>query len=290
MRVVEPRHFSNLKPKKVKSKRKVYALVLLPFLLVGLWYGWQHPPKIRLNNSKQPANSAQSLTPTDESNKPKTIKTFTGNDFKVLFQSLAHPNTQPFSEPPEITGNAAADARIRQLAEARGYRLSSIPVTALVRTDEATRNNDDLLQPLAYESWVKLKAAAQAEGIPIVLYSGYRSPEFQRGLFLERLYARNVTAEMIANGRADAAIQATLIVTAVPGYSRHHGGYTADFRCEDGSGEFAASICFRWLNENNYARAKQHGWIPSYPQEADLQGPEPEPWEYVWVGIEALSE
>ncbi len=290
MRVVEPRHFSHLKKEKQKKPKKMLLLLLLPVALAGLWYAWSNPPKFAREESKDPAAAVQPIDKEPLEDKPKAIRTFSGNDFKLLFQSLAHPNTQPFVNPPSITGNTAADARIRTIAEKRGYRLTSIPVSAIVRTDEATLNNDDLLQPLAYQGWIDLRAAAQKDAIPLFLYSGYRSPEFQRDLFLERLYDRGISVEQIARGTADKAVEDTLIITAVPGYSRHHSGYTADFKCEDGSPNFGASICFKWLNENNYARAKQFGWIPSYPAEVDLQGPEPEEWEYIWVGVRALSE
>lgn len=289
MRVVEPHQFKRIA--KRQRKLPIISVILGIILMTGLVYAWQNPPNLRKKQDSANNNSAPLVPAGQQVNQtPKRIKTFTGEDFKKLFQTLAHPNTQPFAEPPEITGNLTADARIRSIAEARGYKLTSIPVTALIKTDEATPNNDDLLQPLAYESWKSLKAAGMKEGLTLTLYSAYRSPEFQRDLFLSRLYARGVSAESIAAGNADSSVEATLQQTAVPGYSRHHSGYVVDFQCGDGSGSFGGSSCFRWLSANNYLHAKEHGWIPSYPDEAGEQGPEPEEWEYVWVGLEALSE
>ncbi len=40
---------------------------------------------------------------------------------------------------------------------------------------------------------------------------------------------------------------------------------------------------------DNYRVAKQFGFIPSYPSGAGAQGPEPEPWEYVYVGVKAID-
>lgn len=292
MRIVEPRQFNHLKTKKTASNKKVLSLFLAVIVAGGLYYGWSHPPKIKRSVQPAPMIEQEAIPEqAQEPARPKVIKAFSGDDFKRLFRSLAHPNTQVFIDPPDITGNEQADRRIRQLAEERGYRMTSIPVHALVRTQEdATANSDDLLQPLAYQGWISLKEAALKEGIPLVLYSGYRSPEFQRDIFLERLLINGATPERIAAGQADAAVRATLEMTAVPGYSRHHSGYTADFRCDDGSANFGSSKCFTWLNEDNYRRSKEHGWIPSYPEEAEEQGPEPEPWEYIWVGRDALSE
>jgi LAS superfamily LD-carboxypeptidase LdcB len=42
------------------------------------------------------------------------------------------------------------------------------------------------------------------------------------------------------------------------------------------------------MSKDNYLQAKKYGWIPSYPEGAQQQGPEPEAWEYVWVGTASL--
>jgi LAS superfamily LD-carboxypeptidase LdcB len=289
MRIVEPRQFHHLKKKKQKTKVHPLPFILGAVIISGLYVGWKNPPKI--HRTVQPAPQiANASEESGTGSQPKPLKVLSGEDFKNLFRSLAHPNTQTFQVPPEITGNTEADKRIRQLAEERGYRMTSIPVSALVRTnDGATADTDDLLQPLAYQGWIELKEAAKKDGITLTLYSGYRAPEFQRDIFMQRLLATGVSIEQIAQGRGDAAVRTTLTLTAVPGYSRHHTGYTADFRCEDGSANFGASACFTWLNTNNYLHAKEHGWIPSYPEETQEQGPEPEPWEYIWVGRDVLS-
>jgi D-alanyl-D-alanine carboxypeptidase len=207
-----------------------------------------------------------------------------------LYRAVKYPNTQLFSEPPAITGNQAADARIRTLAESKGYQLTSIPVTVIVKVVGKQLEGDDLLQPLAAKDWNDLYSAAAKEGVALALMSAYRSPEYQRNLFMQRLTANGGNVERIAAGQGDAAVVQTLGMTAVPGYSRHHTGYTVDFWCDDGSGTFMASSCFEWLSDNNYQHAKEHGWIPSYPSGASEQGPEPEAWEYVWVGQDFLRD
>jgi LAS superfamily LD-carboxypeptidase LdcB len=53
---------------------------------------------------------------------------------------------------------------------------------------------------------------------------------------------------------------------------------------------FEQSVCFGWLSKGNYKNAKSNGWIPSYPDGAKKQGPDPESWEYVWVGKQNLIE
>jgi zinc D-Ala-D-Ala carboxypeptidase len=150
-------------------------------------------------------------------------------------------------------------------------------------------SKDNLLQPLAKLAWQDLKSAAKADGIEIKVVSAYRSIERQRQLFLERLYSQGITLEQLKNGLGQDQIDMTLSLTAVPGYSRHHTGYTIDLACGDGL-SFEDSVCNTWLAANNYEKAKFFGWIPSYPPDGGLQGPEPEAWEYVWVGTDVLHD
>lgn len=168
--------------------------------------------------------------------------------------------------------------------------MTSMPVGSIHKIHEPRLEDDDLLQPLAAVSWLSLKEAAQRHGLSLSLTSAYRSPEYQRNLFMSHLGAHGVVVAQIASGSADAAINAVLSQVAIPGYSRHHTGYAIDLWCEDGSTAFLSSSCFQWISADNYRVAKEHGWIPSYPEGVDLQGPEPEPWEYVWVGEILLYE
>ncbi len=72
---------------------------------------------------------------------------------------------------------------------------------------------------------------------------------------------------------------------SLPGTSKHHAGYALDFRYPSGTfGEFRSTPDYAWLAADNFAVPKRHGLIPSYPDDAESQGPNPEPWEFVWVG------
>lgn len=156
---------------------------------------------------------------------------------------------------------------------------------AIVKVENEPRlDEDDLLQPLAAKSWYELKDAARRAGYPMSLLSAYRSLNYQKDLFAQRLFDQGVTTSQLASGAGDGAIDKTLEITAVPGYSRHHTGYTVDLWCEDGSTAFLLSSCYKWISAESYKNAMTFGWIPSYPEGASEQGPEPEPWEYVWVG------
>ncbi len=216
------------------------------------------------------------------------FKQFAGDDFKILYESIAYPNTQHLLQPPEITGNLEADNRIRTIALSRGYVLRSVPVAPIEKSNEPDLASDGLLQQKALAAWGELKSAAHEAGIPLKLNSGYRSVEMQRQLFLGRLRALNVTTSQIARGQADSQVVEVLSRAAIPGYSRHHTGYTIDLLCGTAVQAFETTTCFKWLSQDNYINAKKFGWIPSYPENTNNQGPEPESWEYVWVGKNAV--
>lgn len=296
MRTIDPRIVRRQQSRRHQTSiitKSLLAVFVVSSIAGGAMW-WTH----RSDNAQHITSATQSVpqvagVKTELAPKTKP-KIFTANQFRDLYRTTlpTYPNTEEFIAPPYVLEDATADAHIRAIAESRGFQLTRMPVTGLVRLNEkmVSGEKDDLLQPAAYKAWHDLKDAAKADGIPLALLSAYRSPEFQRDLFTSRLYAKGTSRSQVVALNADAAIQQTLGVTAVPGYSRHHTGYTVDFWCEDGSSQFAASSCFTWLKHENYLHAKEAGWIPSYPEGADEQGPEPEPWEYVWVGRGSVFE
>jgi LAS superfamily LD-carboxypeptidase LdcB len=221
------------------------------------------------------------------------FKTFSPNGFRQFYESLTFPRTRPITEPPAITGDPLADARIVKRATARGYRLRAEAEPEALESYGRFR-----LQRGALAAFRRLLAQAAAEGIRLELASGYRSVERQRAIFLIALNAQGLRrigrpyrAEELASGAADAAIEAVLDESAPPGFSRHHTGYALDLN-DSSTGrdftEFAGSPAYRWLSAADFLQAKRFGFIPSYPAGATAQGPAPEPWEFVWVGEELL--
>ncbi len=224
---------------------------------------------------------------------PASYKTFSPNGFRDFGNSIRFPRTLPLDDPPAITGDGAADERLRRLASARGYLARPVALE-----DGLVTEGRYSLQPAAMEAWKGLRAAAKAEGIELDLVSAYRSPARQREIFMQRLRqimmldgGRELSAAEIARGKADAAADLLLATSSIPGYSRHHTGYVVDV-IDTTSGrpstEFALTRGFEWLSRQNYLNAKKHGYIPSYPEGAQRQGPDPEAWEYIYVGEEAL--
>lgn len=275
------------------KKPKILAVTTTLLLMIGVVGYFIFANKDAANKSVDADNNITLDSKYTESvlqTSDEDYRYFSGNDFLRLYEGIAYPNTQHLSLPPYITGHTAADERIRSIASSRGYTLRSVPVASITKTDEPRLRigDDDLLQEKALAAWRDLKAAANADSIPLELNSGYRSVEAQRELFLSRLHATGVTYSEIAAGSADSLVVEVLRWAALPGYSRHHTGYTIDVVCANGVQSFETTTCFKWLSDNNYLNAKKHGWIPSYPEGVDNQGPEPEPWEYVWVGQRTL--
>ena len=116
------------------------------------------------------------------------------------------------------------------------------------------------------------------------------------GIFLNELAARGrqrigrpYTNAEIASGAADAAIDDVLRLNSIPGFSLHHTGDAVDL---DGP---------RWLARRRSPAAPPTGGspptttptprrtasCPSYPVGAVAIGPEPEPWEFTYVGVTA---
>ena len=193
-----------------------------------------------------------------------------GADFVALWYRVQPQSGTVYGERPSIYGDAAADGRVRQIAEGRGYRLQ--PLSIEPRTNPATLRNFE-----------RMAAAARLGGIDLYIVSGYRSADDQRTLFTERVaerFGRPPTVEEVASGAADAAINQTLDQRSAPGYSRHHSGYVLDLNLLNDS--FARTPAYRWLSENNYLNARSFGFIPSYPPGIQA-GPRPEPWEFSYI-------
>lgn len=204
-----------------------------------------------------------------------------GREFKDFYDRYEpQPGSVRVTSPPAITGDPAADGRIRAIAESRGYRLRSQHVGRLVPV-AGVPVDERVAGPFS-----ALIGEARSRGYQLGAGYGYRSVEQQRAIFVSRL----PSAGAIRSGSADGSVNAALMWVAPPGYSKHQSGFTLDLRASGvGGGAFASTALGRWLAADNYAAAKRHGFIPSYPAGAGAQGPEPEPWEYVWVGVPAID-
>ena len=123
-----------------------------------------------------------------------------------------------------------------------------------------------LLAPAA-RAWRRMQAAALADGIALQAISGYRSHDYQLGIF-ERKLARGLSVPEI------------LTVNAAPGYSEHHGGVALDIGAPGqppAEESFEATPAFAWLQR----RAGGFGFRMSYPRD-NPHGITYEPWHWRW--------
>lgn len=145
-------------------------------------------------------------------------------------------------------------------------------------------NNDttnNTLQAEAAEAFLQMKAAAAADGVTLHLQSGYRSVEYQSGLF-DRQIQKWKDAGM---SEADAIAKAKTIVTP-PGCSEHNCGLAADINSPEYTAleeAFKNTNAYAWL----CAHAEEYGFILRYPQDKeDITGIIYEPWHWRYVGVE----
>lgn len=202
---------------------------------------------------------------------------YTGDQFQDLYDYAVTHQLPGLSQPAgqiPVTGDAALDERIWEIAFSRGYVLRPVASGNLGSGDGVP------MQPQAAAGWAQLKAAARDAGLPFIVSSAYRSPSAQRTQFLSKLQGKT----------SDEAINSTLVWYSIPGTSKHHGGYALDFRHSNGTfGDFRATPDYAWLSRENFYNAKRFGFIPSYPDDVTAQGPNPEPWEFVWVGVDLIQ-
>ena len=121
------------------------------------------------------------------------------------------------------------------------------------------------LRAAAAAAWSRMRAAALAQSVVLEAISGYRSHDYQLGIFRRKL-ARGQSVEEI------------LQVNAAPGFSEHHGGEVLDISTpgEPAAEEsFEATPAFAWLQ----AHAGDFGFEMSYPR-GNPHGIVYEPWHW----------
>ena len=146
----------------------------------------------------------------------------------------------------------------------------------LVEVDEAGFEARDQVRGFVIADLAALRQAAEANGTPIVVISGYRSFGYQEDLFSDR------ASEV---GEAEAALR-----TARPGHSEHQLGTAVDV-LDPGVGDlttaFAATPAGQWVA----AHAHEFGFVLSYPDGArDRTCYEYEPWHLRYVGRDVAAE
>lgn len=141
------------------------------------------------------------------------------------------------------------------------------------------------LDARAAEPLREMFAAAKADGVTLVLTSGYRSEERQKTLFV------SMVQDYLGRGYSQAdAYTATKRLRNIPGTSEHQTGLAADiitpdyWELDDG---FADTAAAKWMVEN----AADYGFILRYPKDkTEITGTSFEPWHYRYVGVDDAKQ
>ena len=123
-------------------------------------------------------------------------------------------------------------------------------------------------------AWVAMQADALRAGVILEAISGYRSHDYQLGIF-ERKIERGITLADI------------LTVNAAPGYSEHHSGLALDIGTPGeppAEESFEATPAFDWLQAN----AAAHGFKLSYPR-GNPHGIAYEPWHWAYAPASTMG-
>ena len=122
------------------------------------------------------------------------------------------------------------------------------------------------LHVAAARAWQHMCEAALRDDVVLEAISGYRSHDYQLGIF-ERKLARGQSVDEI------------LAVNAAPGYSEHHSGLALDIGAPGeppAEESFEATSAFAWLTAN----AGDFGYVMSYPRD-NPHGIVYEPWHWM---------
>lgn len=182
---------------------------------------------------------------------------------EIMMEQLIEPEIPPLEEPCVYLPHAVNNSQ---------NKYGHFPYPEAFTRDLVHGGNGKLLHTSAAAQFRKMVTAARAEGVSLVLISGFRNYESQRYLFYDIARIRGESLEMRAR------------VVAPPGYSEHHTGYAVDIG--DGRApqhnlreSFEKTAAFRWLATN----ASNYGFELSFPRN-NYQGINYEPWHWRWVG------
>ena len=108
------------------------------------------------------------------------------------------------------------------------------------------------LAPETARKWAEMVDAAAADGVTLLIVSGFRGIEYQAGLIRKKINAGQLLSDILK-------------VSAAPGYSEHHTGRAVDIATPGSrplTEEFEDSGAFRWLSAN----AAHFGFSMTYPR------------------------
>jgi D-alanyl-D-alanine carboxypeptidase len=148
---------------------------------------------------------------------------------------------------------------------ANGARPRYEDATELVEVGPNIVGRMQRLEPGTAAAWSAMQRAAYADGVSLLLVSGFRSCDYQARLIRKKINAGQSLGEILA-------------VSAAPGFSEHHTGRAIDIATPGSrplTEEFEETAAFRWL----VANASEYGFSLSYPP-GNAAGFAYEPWHW----------
>lgn len=229
---------------------------------VGLWITWDE-------TQTTPSGTMAAAT-----NSPDLVPTTTSRINPLATTTIPPP---PACETGDnvVEGDPAADWATTVIDTSNRLPEDFAP-TDLVDATEAGFESRDQVRALVIDDLAAMRAAAEANGTPIVVISGYRSYSYQAELFQRRV------DEV---GEAEAALR-----TARPGHSEHQLGTAIDV-LDPGVGELTTAFADTPAGQWVAAHAHEFGFVVSYPAGAsDRTCYEYEPWHLRYVGREVAAQ
>lgn len=154
---------------------------------------------------------------------------------------------------------------------ARGLSECAEP-SALELVERQDGGREFFLTPAAANAWRAMKAAAELDGITILIASAFRSIDRQAEIIRGKL----------SSGQS---IEEILSVCAPPGFSEHHTGRAVDVTTPGTpplETDFETTAAFAWLVQN----AGYFGFHMSYPV-GNPYGYQYEPWHWCFRGAQS---
>ena len=172
-----------------------------------------------------------------------------------------------YTEMDEITNYDEVDALVNKY-----HKLpSNYEAKDLVTLSKTYSSRGHKIKKAASEPLMKMIDAARADGLNLLVISGYRTERTQRGLFNNSV-KRHV-------------MDHALIYSAKPGYSEHQLGLAVDLNSTEES--FDQTKEYKWLKANSY----KYGFIERYPKGKEfITGYGYEPWHYRYLGVDLATK
>lgn len=187
----------------------------------------------------------------------------------LALESAEHPAPPQGALPIHGLEERLAQLGLDADAYASASGLALVPEPARLQLADFDRWRRPLwLRADAARAWSRMRAAAARDDVLLEAVSGYRSHDYQLGIFARKRARGLSVAEILA-------------VNAAPGFSEHHSGLALDVSTPgDAPAEesFEATPAFDWLQSH----AVMHGFSMSYPRD-NPHGIVHEPWHWAYA-------